>query len=172
MTPRAIETFLPARLGRDRRTDWSAGAAAFTSFRVLSNTFLAIALLLLSIMRSESDTCLHAAVDAPRAWNTQPLRDAPLVQIDFDVVRYAGAVVGSSRQIAAQAPHALDELEAALQLSKQACFQPSGRCQGVVTFAVDRRVESGVVKAILASAVRAGYPHHDFATERWVAMAN
>jgi hypothetical protein len=150
----------------------TAGALELTSFRVLSHTFLAMALLLLSIMRSSSDTCLHAAVDTPRAWNTQPLRDAPLVQVDFDVVRYAGSVVGSSRRIATRAPHALDDLEAALQSSRQACFQSSGRCQGVVTLAVDRRVESGVVKAILATAVRAGYPHHDFATERWVAMAN
>jgi biopolymer transport protein ExbD len=141
------------------------------AMRVLSHGFLAVVLVLLALMRASAEMCVHPRVDAPRAWNTKPLRDTTLVEINAGFVRVGGDVVGYTAEVGAEGPRALAQLVEALRARRHPCGPSSDDCRALA-LSVDRHVTSGVVKAVMTAASRAGYEHYDFLTERWIAMAS
>jgi len=117
---------------------------------------------------SASDQCPTRNVAVPTAVNVQDVMDSPVVSVASDVVILDGTVVTTAGELSsfAVAGHVarLDGLFAALkqkhELAKQ--LQPGKEPPTHIILAIDGNVPASVVKSVVMTAARSGYPSIDF----------
>jgi hypothetical protein len=97
-------------------------------------------------------------VEVPRAVNTEPVVEAPLVKVTGQQVLVDGSSAGAPSELG------MGALEDLLRRKRELwrSFHPHKPFPGVVTLAIDRRIPAGIVKQVLASALAAGYPQQHF----------
>ena len=117
---------------------------------------------------SASDSCPSRRVDVPPAVNVGDLMDAPMVSVTKDSVVLNGDVVATSGELSSYSVGGhvvrLDGLFNALkgqhELARQ--LQPGRPTPKHVILAIDGDVPAALVKSVVMTAARSGYPSIDF----------
>lgn len=165
---RAIHRALPSSAlgshgGRGRR-----GLTAGLSLTSMID-FLVVTTVFLLMTFSASDLAEARGLrDIPPAFNVQDVIDAPLVSVRRDAVLVDGAVVASDGELTAFSAQGrvtrLDGLFASLKrkhdLARQ--LQPGKEAPTHVILAIEGDVPAAVVKSVVMTAARSGYPQIDF----------
>ena len=117
---------------------------------------------------SASDNCLQRNVSLPPAVNGGDILDAPLVTVVRDGVMVDGSIVATQGELTSFSAQGqvvrLDGLFNALkqkhELAKQ--LQPGKEPPTHVILAIDADVPAALVKSVVMTAARSGYPSIDF----------
>lgn len=161
---RAIHRALPSSAPHGGRRGVTAGLSltSMIDFLVVTTVFL------LMTFSATDQAEARGLKDIPPAFNVQEVIDAPMVSVRRDAVLVDGVVVASEGELTAFSAQGrvtkLDGLAASLKrkhdLAKQ--LQPGKEAPTHVILAIEGDVPAAVVKSVVMTAARSGYPQIDF----------
>lgn len=117
---------------------------------------------------SASDHTPARGTEVPTAFNGQEIIDAPLIDVRADSVAVDGSVVASHGELTAYSTRGqvarLEGLFATLKAKHDLAVQlaPGREPPSHVILAIDGDVPAAVVKSVVMTAARSGYPSIDF----------
>jgi biopolymer transport protein ExbD len=161
---RAIARALPssAPLAGGRRSV-TAGLSMTSMIDVL---VVMTVFLLLTFSASDHSPARGTAL--PIAYNTEDVIDAPLIDVRADAVVVDGSVVATQGDLSAFSTKGqvtrLEKLFATLKAKHELAMQlqPGREPPSHVILAIDGDVPAGLVKSVVMTAARSGYPSIDF----------
>lgn len=122
--------------------------------------------LLLTFTSSSECGCTRDLSQLPPATNTAEMLDAPIVHVSARGIMLDGHAIASSDEMTAMVAHTqridtlFNHLKAKHETAKQ--VSPNRPPPTHVVLAIDGDVPAGVVKSIVMTASRSGYPQIDF----------
>ena len=121
---------------------------------------------------SASDHSHSRGTDVPTAFNVSDLLDAPLIDVRADSVVVDGTVVATEGELTAFSTKGqvtrLETLFATLKRKHELAMQlaPGREPPSHVILAIDGDVPAAVVKSVVMTAARSGYPSIDFMVQQ------